>query len=173
MYRTVPVRNYLILWGILERGGVRVARCKHLVQRGLPLDLAAARVGQHADKGAALLRSATLLSVAATAPFCFLALRDSLAPALVGTRGVSETGLRLGLAAAVHLLAYLCRDVGLIIALRGALLGSLVCYVMPAIIFLNSARGIASSRLTRLLHMLLAAYGVAMAALGTACVLSS
>ena len=62
-------------------------------------------------------------------------------------------------------------QVGLIIALRGALFGSLLCYVMPAFIYLRSARGRAASTAARALHRLLAGYGLAMAALGTACVL--
>ena len=64
-------------------------------------------------------------------------------------------------------------QVGLIIALRGALLASLVCFTMPAVIFLHSARGRASSGLVRAVHKALAGYGVAMAGLGTACVLSA
>ena len=117
---------------------------------------------------------ATLVSVGATSPFCFLALRDALAPLAVrpGSALRSETALRLALAAAIHLLAFCFRDVGLIIALRGALLGSLVCYVLPALIFLSSARGRAASAPMRLAHKALAGYGLGMAALGTACVLA-
>ncbi len=62
-------------------------------------------------------------------------------------------------------------QVGRIIALRGALLGSIACYVMPALIFLRSARGRRAKPITRNLHRALALYGVGMAALGTACVL--
>ena len=126
-----------------------------------------------ADRPAALLRLATLLSVAAISPLTFLALRDVVAPVL--TRGgrliVPETGLRIALVLIVHALALTFRDVGFIIAIRGALLGSLVCFAMPAIIFLQSARGQAAPALTRALHKLLAGYGFSMAALGTAVIL--
>ena len=64
-------------------------------------------------------------------------------------------------------------QVGLIIALRGALLGSVACFCMPALIFLRSERGKAAGRLSRALHMALLAYGAVVAALGTACVFRS
>lgn len=127
-----------------------------------------------------MLRVATLLSVAMLAAFSFLALRDATAPHVLRTGTTDgaddrlrETGLRLVLAALVHAAAFFARDVGFIIALRGALLGSLVCFTMPAMIFLHSERGRTAGRTSRALHKALAAYGVTMAALSTACVLKA
>ena len=66
-----------------------------------------------ADRAAALLRLATLCSVAAISPLVFLALRDAVAPLLVrrGRLLVPETGLRVALVLVVHALAFTFRDV--------------------------------------------------------------
>jgi len=127
-----------------------------------------------ADRGATLLRAATLVSIACLAPLQVLAFRDAVMPALCpnGVSLAAERTLRIGTALSAHLLAFCFRDVGLIISLRGALFGSLVTYCMPALIFLRSARGRAASPLVRTLHRALIGYGALMAGVGTTVVLT-
>ena len=86
---------------------------------------------------------------------------------------MGERGARILLAATVFALAFTFRNVARIIALRGALLGSVLVYCLPPLIFLHSQRGRAASRTTRGLHGALIAYGGAMAVFGTLAVLRS
>ena len=69
--------------------------------------------------GASLLRAATLFSVASISPFCFLGLRDAVAPLFAGGKPSTdvegdvphELVLRLGLAAVIHFCSFFARDV--------------------------------------------------------------
>jgi amino acid permease len=126
------------------------------------------------DHGAALLRVATLVSVLGVHPLTFLGLRDACAPLLVGRlRLASERGLRLAICACVFTLSYFFRNVAKIIAVRGAVLGSMVVYCLPCAVYLSSERGRRARPSTRLFHRSLMAYGALMAVVGGACVLRS
>ena len=60
---------------------------------------------------------------------------------------------------------------GKIVALRGALLGSIVVFCLPAAVFLHSERGNQAGRGTRLLHYGVLGYGALMSLVGTLSVL--
>ena len=126
------------------------------------------------DHGAALLRVATLVSVLGVHPLTFLGLRDACAPMLVHRlRIIDERTLRLLICLCVFLLSYVFRNVAKIIAVRGAIFGSMVVYCLPCTVYLSSERGRRAGRVTRAFHRLLVAYGVLMAVVGAACVLRS
>jgi amino acid permease len=136
-------------------------------QRGLLLNSFAS-----SDRGAYALRVATLLSVFGCYSLGFLGLRDACAPILIDRLAlITETPMRLTFAASIFCLSLCFRDVARIVALRGALLGSIAIYCIPAFIFLRSERGQQASTRTRCLHYALLAFGVGMSVLGTACVL--
>ena len=63
--------------------------------------------------------------------------------------------------------ALVAKDVAFLIALRGALLGSLVNYAWPALVFLRSARGRGSVRGVRAAHIAMIAYGIVGSILST------
>ena len=63
--------------------------------------------------------------------------------------------------------ALVAKDVSYVIAMRGALLGSIVCFAVPALVFLRSARGLRSRLRTKRAHMALVGYGLASAVAST------
>ena len=75
--------------------------------------------------------------------------------------------LSLGLCALCALGSLLAKDVAFVIALRGALLGSLVNFAIPALVFLRSPHGSTTTALNRRSHMAMAAYGLVGAAAST------
>ena len=124
------------------------------------------------DGAATLVRGATLLSVAALTPILALAFRDAIVPQIVA-KGLplNENLLRVAIALGAHFCSFCFRDVGLIISLRGSLLGAPCVFTMPSLIYLRSKRGKAAGALAKALHRFLMWFGVAMAAVGTTCVL--
>lgn len=146
------------------------------------------------DAGALVLRAATLVSVAGGYPLAFIALRDS-AETLLGqpdrrrpsphqpppgraplsARG--RLGLTLGLVLAVGAAAVYATDISLIISLRGALLGSVIVFLLPALVGWSCDRALLDSlyHLTagqwlrrQALYAALIGYGAVSSVLGTA-----
>ena len=101
-----------------------------------------------------------------------LAFRDAIVPQIVA-KGLplNENLLRVAIALGAHFFSFCFRDVGLIISLRGSLLGAPCVFTMPSLIYLRSKRGKAAGALAKALHRFLMWFGVAMAAVGTTCVL--
>ena len=149
------------------------------------------------DRAAQLVVGATFISVLSGFPLVFLAMRDALATWIrervereeSARESARESGreatsygreatsqrwlvehpnvLSLLLCALCALGSLLAKDVAFVIALRGALLGSLVNFAIPALVFLRSPHGSTTTALNRRSHMAMAAYGLVGAAAST------
>ena len=113
-------------------------------------------------------------------PLTFLALKGCCAPlarALAGERGDAAAGdrrLSVVMLAGLALCAYYGKDLLLIVALRGAMLGALIIHVLPAIIGLGVLEARAADpalSLERGALWGLLSYGLASIVLNTAVVL--
>lgn len=135
------------------------------------------------DRGAVLMRAATLVSVIGGYPLVFQAIRDMActrllrpAPSLTSRRALS-----LALLGALVSCALVVDNVAKFMSLRGALLGALLVYSMPTTIALASLRKRGGcccgggegegGPLRRRALLALCAYGVASSIVGTAAVL--
>ncbi|KAL1512377.1 hypothetical protein AB1Y20_005635 [Prymnesium parvum] len=153
---------------------------------GLLLDMYAG-----SDQGARLMRLMTLLSVVGGYPLIFIAMRDSCAaqlravvPRVDGKAGGnvkasrdeaaerrSEVLLSVALLVAVTVAAVFAKDVRFLISIRGALLGSVVTFVLPSLVWLHSPLA-STSRFANLLSRVLLVYGAISSVVGTiACLL--
>jgi len=96
------------------------------------------------DRLAQAARAATLLSILALHPLTFTGLRDAVLAALKGSRlgdaaarsRLVWSALSLGMLAAEAGVSLVAPDVGIIVSFLGALLSSLLVYVVPAAIHL-------------------------------------
>ena len=104
-----------------------------------------------ADRGANLMRVATLASVGTAYPLVFHALRDVVCAAVLpaGAPTIARKALSAGLLAAISALALNVDNLTKLIAVRGAALGSLLVYTLPAILALASGRSAADARTDR------------------------
>lgn len=133
------------------------------------------------DRAAQLVCAATFISVLTGFPLVFLAMRDALVTWITGryaaTPHIGKRDLRsmlqqpkvlsLLLCALCALGSMVAKDVAFVIALRGAFLGSLVNFAIPALVFLRSAHGRNAQTRVRRAHKAMVGYGVLAAAAST------
>jgi len=132
-----------------------------------------------ADQGAAMMRLATLVSVVCGYPLIFQAVRDVLCTYWLPPRPsvVSQQAVSLMLLIVMTVTALGVDNLSKFIALRGALLGSLLVYTLPAAIGLASWRQmhdesrVGRNRYVEGALIALGVYGVVASAMGTAMVL--
>ena len=116
------------------------------------------------DWGAALSRFLTAVSVGGSFPILFDAARSSALDMFGGTRRAWTTGLLTSLTA----IAMLVKNAGFVVSFNGALMGTAILYIFPALMFLRLTAGEGRRRIERLFCRFLVGFGTVAALIGAA-----
>jgi len=129
------------------------------------------------DSLATFARLAIGLALLTGYPFTFSALRDGildLSQATGATREKYTRPLTVGLIATITALALVLKDVGFVVSVSGALFGSTLMFMVPAIMNISNIKSLAKGALNKgnkieiLINYLMIGTGAIMAALGVA-----
>lgn len=115
-------------------------------------------------------RAAIAFAILCTYPLLFASLREGVIEALAGK--ANSTVTTAGLLTIITCVALKLRDLGSVAAVGGAIFGSGIIYIFPALTFLGATKGGKASRIERNASRGMVLFGIILAGLGTAVSLS-